>query len=71
MIKEDKDFIKLLTAGDMLNKFNFQKEGYLPNNYRILPVKQLKDFCKQQGLTVSGLKKVLIGRLEQKDAECK
>jgi len=49
----------------MVNEFILKQEEYLPrNNYRILLVKQLKDLCKQQGLTVSGAKKVLIERLE-------
>ena len=48
------------------------EEEYLPrNNYRILPMKQLKELCKQRGLAVSGGKKVLIERLEEEVVKCK
>ena len=56
----------------MLDEFNLQEEEYLlKNNYRILPIKQLKDLYKQRGLTVSGRKKVLIERLEEEAIKCK
>ncbi|KAF2186694.1 hypothetical protein K469DRAFT_726176 [Zopfia rhizophila CBS 207.26] len=70
--QEDEDFKELLTTGDMLDEFSLQEEEYLPrNNYRILPIKQLKDLCKQRGPAVSGGKKVLVERLEEEVIKCK
>ena len=72
IIQENEHFKELSTASGMLDEFDFQKEEYFPkNNYRILPIKQLKDLCKQWGLASSRVKKVFIERLEQENVKYK